>query len=162
MLWTVQAYNFNLGLNLPFYLNISSDGSPTVDSTIITRTNFFNITPSRRDTSGTSTTFTLSPDSTNKPTSADGKNRMIEVELGLGLGIPLLIALISIFLLVRRLRKNVKAHLEMVTKDVPIAAETNQQFSREDAPKYGPMVHEISARDEVHEVPGSSLSIRDL
>ncbi|KAE9975704.1 hypothetical protein EG328_003021 [Venturia inaequalis] len=159
MKWTVQRYNFDLSLDLPFYFDISSDAYPAGGSTIITRTNYFNISSSPRDTAKSVTTCssTSNPCPTNKCTFADEKNRTMEIGLGLGLGIPLLIALISIFFLVRRLRDSGKeAHIADFTKGaVPVAAETNQ-FSYRDAPKYSSTVHEISTRSEVHEAPGGT------
>lgn len=160
MKWTVQRYNFDLSLDLPFFFNVSSDGYPPGDNTTITRTNFFNISSSPRGNAEVGTTSTSSPSSINNPTSADQKSMMIEMGLGLGLGIPLGVALISIFFLVRRLRESKKAQVGDYTNGVPVKDEA-QQFSYQDTPKYG-QVHEISTRNEVHEAPGSGTTTQYL
>lgn len=53
---------------------------------------------------------------------------MIEVGLGIGLRIPLGIALISILFLIKRLRESREAQVADYTNDTPLAAQT-QHFS---------------------------------
>lgn len=123
-----SIHNFDLSLDETFFRNISSDGFTAPEKNIVTRTNFFKISAKAQNTVGTTCASSACPTNKSTTTPSIQNSRMIEVGLGIGLRIPLGIALISILFLIKRLRESREAQVADYTNDTPLAAQT-QHFS---------------------------------
>ncbi|QDS77927.1 hypothetical protein FKW77_001127 [Venturia effusa] len=153
MFWVVQSFHFDLSLTDSFYLQINDHKVPASQRTF-RGTTYFTIKPAPQNSSNTcpSNNNTTIPPLTNQPL-VDRKAKLVGMWLGLGLGVPLLLALASIAFLLTLSRRAKQNHFVESKNGYDNTLKELTRDKEYHKPPGCNEVHEVADRDIVHEAP---------